>query len=292
MEQARQLASNGYLLVHGVTWMLSDWVRKVGWGLATVALAAGTGRAQSAQDWMSTMLAHENAATSERGRYLYLNVERSERSGGHLWMEWVAETNWGKVRYLVAEDGKPLPPDRVTKEKARVADEAAHPDAFKAAEDSKADSEQHARQMLSLLPKAFILSEPRPEGDMVRIDYVPNPSYQPSSMEEKVLHAMSGSVLIDQKQVRMRQVDGHMSQDVSMSFGLASIKAGSNFLTERVHAQGPDWKLGQVKVDIRGKALLFKIARSQESTHTQFRRIPDGMTVAAAVEMLEQQPMP
>ena len=145
--------------------------------------------------------------------------------------------------------------------------------------------------MLALLPKAFLLSEPRPEGDVVRIDYTPNPNYQPSSMEERVLHAMSGSVLIDEKQVRMRQVDGHMSQDVSMSFGLASIKAGSSFMTERVHAQGADWKLGEVKVDIRGKALLFKIARSQESKHSQFRRIPDGMTVAAAVDLLEQQPV-
>ena len=68
---------------------------------------------------------------------------------------------------------------------------------------------------------------------MIRIDYAPNPSYQPASMEEKVLHAMSGTLLIDEKQVRMRQVDGHMSQDVTMSFGLASVKAGSNFLTER-----------------------------------------------------------
>ncbi len=248
--------------------------------------------AQSAQDWMNTMLAHENAATTERGRYLYLNLERSERTGGHLWAEWVAETDWGKVRYVVAEDGQPLSPDRVAKEKARIADEAAHPDAFKSAEDSKADSEKHARDMLSLLPKAFLLSEPRQQGDMVRIDYTPNPAYQPASIEERVLHAMSGSVLIDEKQVRMRQVDGHTSQDISMSFGLASIKAGSNFLTERVHAQGPDWKVGQVKVDIRGKALLFKIARSQQSNHSQFRKIPDGMTVAAAVDLLEQQQAP
>ena len=116
-------------------------VRKTG-GLALMlaALLAGGqyARAQSAQDWMNTMLAHENAATNERGRYLYLNEERSERTGGHLWTEWVAETDWGKVRYLVQEDGRPLAPDRVVKEKARIADEAARPDAFKAAEEGKA----------------------------------------------------------------------------------------------------------------------------------------------------------
>ncbi len=273
--------------------MLSGYGRNSRWVVLLVMLAAAAScAAQSAQEWMSTMLAHENAASNERGRYMYMNVEKSERTGAHLWAEWVGETNWGKVRYLVAEDGKPLPPDRAAKEKARLADEAAHPDAFKAAEDSKADSEQHARQMLALLPKAFILSEPKLEGDVVRIDYAPNPAYQPTSMEERVLHAMTGTLLIDAKQVRMRQVDGHLTQDVSMSFGLATVKAGSNFLTERVHAEGPDWKVGSVKVDIRGKALLFKIARSQDSNHTEFKKIPDGMTVAAAVDLLEQQRVP
>ena len=59
-----------------------------------------------------------------------------------------------------------------------------------------------------------------------------------------------------------------------------------------MHAQGPDWKVGKVNVDIRGKALLFKIVRSQSSLHSNFQKIPDGMTVAAAVQLLEQQKVP
>ena len=39
--------------------------------------------------------------------------------------------------------------------------------------------------------------------------------------------------------------------------------------------------------DIKGKALFLKIARSQEAKHAEFKKIADGMTVAAAVEMLE-----
>ena len=255
-----------------------------------LGFGAGSGMCsgQSAQQWMGTMLEHENAATNERGRYMYTNEERSERTGGHLWRERVAETDWGKVHYLLAEDGKPLTGDRLAAEKARVADEAARPEAFKAAEQSKADTEAHARQMLSLLPKAFLFGEPRVEGDVVKIDYRPNPDYQPDTMEEKVLHMMSGTVVIDEKQVRMREVDGHTSQDLSLSMGLVSIKSGSNFLTERVHAEGPDWKVGTVHTDIRGKALFLKIARSSEMRHTEFRKIPDGMTVAAAVALLEE----
>ena len=265
------------LLILGLVLMLSDTV---------------TASAQTAQQWMSTMIDHENAATNDRGRYIFLNQERSERSGGHVWLEWVAETDWGKVRYLIAEDGKPLSPDRVEKEKARLTDEALHPDAFKKAEDGKADSEKHAREMLALLPRAFLLSEPKMNGDVVRIDFTPNPQFQPSTIEEKVIHAMSGTLLIDERMIRMRQLQGHMSQDVSFALGIATIKAGTSFLTERVHAVGPDWKVGLVQIDVRGKALLFKIARSQDSKHTQFQQIPEGMTVGAAVELLEHQKQP
>ena len=257
-------------------------------GLAASTVAAAQAPV-TAQQWMSAMLGHESAATPQRGRYMYLNEERSDRTGGHLWRERVAETDWGTVRYLLAEDGKPLPGDRQQTEKNRLADEAAHPEAFRQAEQTKSDSEQHARQMLTLLPKAFLFTEPTREGDAVRIDYRPNPDYQPANIEEKVLHGMSGTVLIDPTLMRLRQVDGHTSQDLSLSFGFASVKAGSNFTTTRAHEQGVDWKMVAVHSDIRGKALFMKLARQQDSKHGEFVHIQDGMTVAAAVALVESQ---
>ena len=241
----------------------------------------------TAQEWMDTMVAHENAATAQRGHYVYLNEERSDRTGGHLWRERVAETDWGLVRYLLAEDEVPLSADRANAEKARLADEAARPEAFRQNEQARVDNEQHARQMLTLLPKAFLFSEPKLNGDEVEIDFMPNPAFQPATMEEKVLHAMSGKVLIDDKAQRLREVDGHTSQDLSLSFGLASVKAGSNFQTVRVHEVGPDWKMESVHSDIRGKAFFMKLARKQDSKHSEFRKIPDNTTVASAVAMLE-----
>ena len=62
----------------------------------------------------------------------YTSNERSERTGGHLWTERVAETSAGKVRLLLAEDGKPLSAERQKGERARMADIAAHPEEFSA----------------------------------------------------------------------------------------------------------------------------------------------------------------
>ena len=269
---------------------MRGWRRWAGWAggvLLAGSVSVPMSHAQDAQTWLTTMLAHEDAASGQSGRYLYTNEEKSERTGGHVWVERVAETEWGKVRLLLTEDGQPLNPQRMAAERARLEDEAAHPDVFKRTEMARTDGDQHARDMLGLLPQAFLLDPPQIDGGVVVINYRPNPGYKPQTLEQKVLHAMTGTVYLDQKQVRMKEVNGHTTEDVSVGFGLASVKAGSNFDSKRVHAEGPDWKLQSLHADVKGKAFFLKIARAQDSLHTDFHKIPDHLTVAEAVGLLE-----
>ena len=253
---------------------------------STTALAQMNGK-----DLITLVVSHETEASSHRGYYMYLSVERSERTGGHEWTERVAETLWGKVRYRIAEDGQPLTGDKLAAERARIEDEGARPEVFRQQEAQKGEDEQHARQMVYLLPKAFLFDQPQQEGEFVRVNYRPNPGYTPSGLEERVLHAMTGSVLIDSKMVRVHGLEGRMPQDVSIGFGLlATIKAGSNFSTTRIHEDGYDWKTETVHTDINGKALFLKtIARSQEAKHSEFKKIPTGISVADAVKLVEAQ---
>src|SRR5271168_4872604 len=130
------------------------------WAIVLLGLlAAGAARAQSSTDArriVETMLAHEGDPAEHRLKYMYLSEERSERTGGHLWTERVVETAMGKVRLLLAEDGKPLSKERQQTEKAEPVDMAAHPDVFRRREQSMKNDEEHAEQMLTLLHKAFL----------------------------------------------------------------------------------------------------------------------------------------
>ena len=253
-------------------------------------VGCGLAGAQDAKETIATLVQHEAAAAEHRGHYIYTSEERSERTGGHLWQERVAETNWGKVRYLAAVDGQPLTGERLAAEKARVEGEASDPEGFRRAESARVDDEEHAKQMLQLLPKAFLFGAPMSEGESLRIPFTPNPDYSPQSLEERVLYGMSGSVLVDTQTIRLRGIDGRMGKDVSIGFGLlATIRAGSNFSTTREHVGGEDWKTQLVHTDINGKALFLKtIARQQDAKHWGFQKIAGEMTVAQAVEKLEQ----
>src|ERR1700756_1360724 len=97
---------------------LGGWLMGLLW-----LMALGAAQAQSSNDArkiVDTMLSHEGDPAEHRFKYMYLSEERSERTGGHPWTERVVETERGKVRLLLAEDGKPLSPERQTAEKEKL----------------------------------------------------------------------------------------------------------------------------------------------------------------------------
>jgi len=237
---------------------------------------------------VDTMLAHEGDPAEHRFKYMYLCEERSERTGGHLWLERVVETPMGKVRLLLAEDGKPLSVERQEAEKAKLKEIAAHPDAFQKREQAMKNDEQHAEQMLALLHKAFMFDEPRTEGSDLRIGFRPDPAYQPKTMEEKVLHAMSGTVLVDERTNQLHRVEGKIHADVNLGYGLlGTIHAGSSFSTAHEMEQGGEWKEALANTAIEGKVMLFKeIGRNEHVVHREFQRMSDSINVADAVALL------
>jgi hypothetical protein len=283
------------VLVQGVRMLLPMLVAVgVSSGLGNVALGQMSPQ-MTPKEAILSMVAHEDEAERHRERYEYISEERSERTGGHLWRERVAETSVGKVRYLLAVDGQPLTGEKLAAEQARLAEIAAHPDAFARREQALKNDEQHAKEMLNLLPKAFLFDNPRQEGSYLKVDFKPNPAYSPQSMEERILHAMVGSVVVETGKMRLRELDGRLPEDVSIAFGLvATIKAGSHFATTRepVHTgpvYGTEWKTQSLDTDVTGRAIFFKaIGKQEHAEHSDFRILPPDITVTQAVALVEK----
>ena len=257
---------------------------KVSVTLLLLAICVQVQAQTASKDLVEKMVANENFAEQHRGYYTYLSKERSERTGGHLWTEQVTETTVGKVRMLLAEDGQPLASDRLAAERARLVEIAAHPEAFERREQALKNDEHHAKELLTLLPKAFLFDPPAREGEFTRIRFRPNPAYEPQSMEERVLHGMAGSVLIDPA-MRLHEIDGRLPEDVTIGFGLiATIKAGSHFETMRNRVAGDEWKTAVLDTDIDGRAIFFKtIGKKEHAEHSEFKVLSNDLTVPQAV---------
>lgn len=234
------------------------------------------------------MLAHEDDDSAHNDRYEFLSKERSERTGERLWTERVVETEGGRVRFLLAVDGKPLTVDEEAKERGRLAEIVADPAAFLARERSGKDDEAHARKLLDMLPQAFLFDNVRLENGVWRMDFHPNPVYSPHGIEERVMHGMSGWLAIDAQQQRIMHIEGKLDQDVSIGFGLlATVRAGSRFGSDRAD-KGGHWRTVHVLTDLRGKAILFKsVSRDSEISRSEFHYLDAGITIAQAVTLVE-----
>ncbi|ADW70641.1 hypothetical protein AciX9_3638 [Granulicella tundricola MP5ACTX9] len=264
--------------------------RLVGLGLIACGVAGGLARAQDAKELLATLAQNEQTAGEHRGHYTYVAEERSDRTGGRLWTEKVVETSVGRVRFLLKEDGQPLNQEREAQERGRLAQDVANPDAFAKREAAQANDEAHAKQMLGLLQKAYLFDPPAVDAEFIRIQFRPNPDYKPASMEERVLHGMTGLVVIDRRMTRLRELDGRLASDVGLGFGpLAVVKAGSNFVTLREHVEGPDWKTESVHTDIAGRAFMLKsLARKIDAKRWGYQKVKDGLSVAEGVALVEE----
>jgi hypothetical protein len=252
-------------------------------------LSAGL-RAQSSmtpQQLMIAVVKNENAASDQHDRWLYISNERSGRTGGHLWTERVAETAPGRVRMLIAEDGKPLSPQRQQAERARLERIQAHPEEFIKHEQNTRAEEKRARDMLEVLPKDFLFENVDLRDGIWRMNFRPNPGYSPSGIEERVLHGMAGTLVIDARELRLIHMDFHLIQDVSIGFGLlGDVRPGTNFVSDRQTIDG-HWHTMHIATQVRAKAIFFKqIDLNVELTRGEFKPLPQDLTVSQAAALL------
>jgi hypothetical protein len=256
--------------------------------LGVTALPAQISR--NLQQMITTLVANERNANLHKQHFLYTSVERSDRTGGHVWTDRVVETAQGKLRYLIAEDGHPLSPERHAEELARLKTIEDDPAAFVRREQARRNDEQHAQQMLELLPRAFLFDSAGTEGPYLRINFRPNPAYDPDTYEERVLHSMSGMMLVDPDTLRLHHLEGRLNNNVSFAYGLlATIHSGGGFETTRDLIAPGTWKTTLIDTHIDGRAIFFKtISLHQQSEHRDFQPVPGNLTIPQAIQLLEK----
>jgi hypothetical protein len=95
---------------------------------------------------------------------------------------------------------------------------------------------------------------------------------------------------VDEQTKQLHRIEGKVPADVSLGYGvLGTVHAGSSFNTEHEMEPGGEWKDALVNTAIEGKAILFKeIGRNEHVVHSEFKRLPDSISVADAVALLEQ----
>ena len=236
---------------------------------------------------VTAMVRNEKQARQHRTFFRYTSVERSERTGGHLWKENVVETPDGLLRRLVEEDGKPLTPDRTAEEDRHIAALVADPDALRDADADRRADEARLEKILDILPKVFLFNADGMQDDCVRIAFRPNPAFTPSSYDERIVHGLAGTILVRMPAERLCGIEGHLIDRVSFGFGiLGHIEKDSRFRVTRTPVTATDWKSTRIEVHLDGKILLLKsISRDQDAHHSGAEPLPSHLSLAQAAAL-------
>lgn len=207
----------------------------------------------------------------------------------------VVETKNGSLDRLLSIGGKPLTGSQQHDELQRLLQLAHSSDAQrKLAAARKKDADQCAA-FLKMIPDAFVFEysgeHAGPNGDFVKVRFMPNPKYRPSTREGKVMHELAGEIWVDSNQQRLAAIDGRLLNQVKFGGGLfGRLEKGGYFSVKRAEIAHGQWELAELDVNMRGKALLFKtISVQQKEMHHEFVRVPEDLTMTAAVALLMNQ---
>ena len=256
--------------------------------LLVFTFAAGPpARAQSPADIVRQVVRNElDADANDHTSWMYKDAYQSPDKNI---VKMVIETHQGNLSEIVEDHGHPPSAQEHQADLNKIHQMLTDPSYRARLKQNEQHDGQQARDLLKLLPTAFIWKIDRRENGDVTLSFHPDPNFSPPSMSAKVLSAMSGTIVVDEQGMRLKLIDGHLDQPVTFAWGLlGKIDAGGRFTVVRTEIAPGEWQITQTHVHISGHALFFKTIGDQEDEVTSdYHRVPGDTTLEKAADMLQ-----
>jgi len=206
------------------------------------------------------------------------------------------QANETTASMTVSENDQPLSPQKEQAEFDRLGDLANNPDRLRHKQEREKQQMDHTVRILKALPDAFcyeyVGTETGPFGSqLVHLKFKPNPAYSPPSIVEQTLQGMSGDLFVDAKARRIARIDGTLFKDVNFGWGIfGRLDKGGTFHVQQADTGGGNWAITAMSLRLTGKILLLKsINLITDETFQDFQRVPDDLSFAHAVEILQSE---
>lgn len=211
------------------------------------------------------------------------------------------ETREATAGLVVAYNGKPLTPEQRRDEEARVERFINNPEELRKKREKEHQEAERTLRIVRALPDAFVFEnageEPGSEGigrvgdPLVKLQFRPNPRYQPPSREEEVLTGMQGYILVDAVTDRLASIDGTLFKDVTFGWGiLGHLDRGGHFQVHQQEVGDNLWEISSMSLSFTGKILLVKnLSIISTEIFSGFKQVPSDLTFAQALELLKKE---
>ena len=266
--------------------LLTHVFRFVTFTFATGMALPSTVPFQTAKELIGDACYNELQQREEKTLWSY-RAER--RIGNRVFLERVIETVDGPVHHLLAVDGH-LPTAAESKEEdGRNQELLNNPSGRRAIQKLQDDDDRKMGELLRIVPEAFVFEDLGEEGESEKIAFHPNPGFKPKTYEQRILHALDGTLFIDRGDKRIARISGSLRTRVEFGFGvIGHVDQGGTMEITRVHLSPGVWKTSAEKIDIDGRFVVFKtIKKHQDESRTYFEPVVPGTTFAQALNQIE-----
>jgi hypothetical protein len=243
-------------------------------------------------------VAHEVAAAEHTVKHRF----RSRRETVHGSQTKIyVETRDAMLGMVVAYNDQPASPEQMQAEKSRLRRLIKDPDQLRRRQKQEKEDTEHTLRIVRALPDAFLYEyEGTQEGtgdtgrmgdELLRLKFRPNPTYAPPSHVEQVLTGMQGELLIDAQCHRIARIDGTLFKEVGFGWDiLGHLDKGGHFMVQQAEVDDGTWDVTRMVLNFTGKILLLKSLNIKtDEVFSDFWRVPESMTIAQGVELLESQ---
>ncbi|PYX17017.1 MAG: hypothetical protein DMG87_16490 [Acidobacteria bacterium] len=200
----------------------------------------------------------------------------------------MVETQNGDLKRPLLINGRALTAEQQQKSDKRIRQFVRNPATLRKSLNEKNQDAARSQRLLKMLPDAFHFNYGERRDDLIQLNFAPNPSFHPPTHEAEVFHAMEGSVWVNSKEARVEEITGHLIHEVKFGGGLLGhLNKGGTFDVKQAEVARGYWEMTLLKVQMKGKALFFKtIGVQQNYSRSDFRQVPDDLTVAQAADIL------
>ena len=257
-------------------------------GLGLLTQAQERTPTQTAQQLVADVMYNE---LHDRQSDSYWQYRSFRVSGSQDVVREQVETSEGPLFRVLEDHNRPLDPEESRKEDERLRDLVSRPGAMTRAQQDHQKDEERMEKVIEMLPQAFLYEYEGPAtGDEVRLSFHPNPAFTPDSYEARIMHALGGTLIVNQRLKRMVDMKGRMLARVDFGYGFFGyIEKGGTFEIQRERVSDSRWKTSLVEVHIQGRVLLFhNVTKDQREERTDFRPVPHDISLTAAKELLDQ----
>ena len=257
---------------------------------AVVPFYAKADSALQPAELIDDVVKNELTDRAQQHRWMY-TIER--RQGDQTLTKEQVETQYGPLDRLVAIDGVPLNADQRQKEDVRIAHLLHDPSPLLKLKREHDEDELKLEKLMRLLAVAFVYEYAGTEDNLLRVNFRPNPSYDPPNYEARVVHSLAGTILVDAEKARLVRLSGQLTSPVQFGYGLLGRVDSSTVEIKRAEVGHLQWKTSMINIHVSGHLFLFKtLSKQQHEIRFNFQAVPDDLSLPEANKLLVENTHP